>query len=171
MTNDQESAAAGRKRSRIPYRRGGTQDLNPQSIFPRATAEITARTEVQGPHIRRVPYVRRVSPVRRGSPTPTQRPTAGLHFLVRRFQSSNPKTEIGRSTSDDRHHSKGASAGSASNPRPSNRGQRTSAGVLPGQFGTADNRGETPDRALDPIDETITIVHGKSRNRTEETNR
>jgi hypothetical protein len=51
--------------------------------------------------------------------------------LVRPFQSSNPKTEIGTSTSDDRHHTNGASAGSASNPRASNRGQRTSTGVLP----------------------------------------
>jgi hypothetical protein len=42
-------------------------------------------------------------------------------------------------------------------PRATNQRRRSA-----GQFGTADNRGTTPDRALDPIDETITIVHGKA---------
>jgi hypothetical protein len=70
------------------------------------------------------------SPVRRGSPTPPKRDRRSP-LLATDLQSSDPKSEIGTSASDDRHHANGAATANASNPGASNLGQRSSAGVLP----------------------------------------
>jgi hypothetical protein len=136
MTKNQESAADGRKRTRIPYRRKRTQDLNPQSIFRDRRAEIAARADAQRRRVRRVSYFQRVSRVMRrisrsarvSDPAETRDRRSSL--LATDLQSSNSKAEIGTSTSDDRHHANDASTANASNPRASNLGQGSGAGAL-----------------------------------------